>query len=118
MEKLTESPDRARGFVEEPPTSAATLVPSPITDIMYRCRANGPWGTIVAHSKLSVIHERLAGDLASGKTVKEAAVAAGLAERTVYRRLAERGFKARVDQLRAEMVERTAGRLVTGMIHA
>jgi hypothetical protein len=49
--------------------------------------------------------------LACGASVESAARQCRLSERTVYRRLAEPAFQARLHQVRAEMVERTAGML-------
>src|ERR1700683_4898153 len=51
--------------------------------------------------------------LACGATVEIAARKAGVAERTVYRRLTDAAFKARLMESRADMVQRTAG-LLTG----
>jgi hypothetical protein len=51
--------------------------------------------------------------LACGATVESAARKAGVCERTVYRRLEDPAFGRQLRQLRAEMVERTAG-LLTG----
>ena len=51
--------------------------------------------------------------LACGATVEHAARKAGMSERTAYRRLDDPAFRAQLDQLRADMVERTAG-LLTG----
>jgi hypothetical protein len=50
--------------------------------------------------------------LASGLSVPLAAQAAGLSERTAYRRLEDPAFRARVEEMRDEMVSRTIGRLV------
>jgi hypothetical protein len=72
----------------------------------------------VAHRGRASADERLAAELAAGKTVREAAPAAGVSERTAFRRLADTAFKARVDELRAEMVSRAAGRLADGMVEA
>jgi len=47
--------------------------------------------------------------LACGASVEQAARQCGLSERTVYRRLAERGFRRRLQAVRAEFVQRTAG---------
>ena len=49
--------------------------------------------------------------LACGATVEVAARQAGVSESTVYRRLAEHAFRQRLHQVRADMVERTAGTL-------
>ncbi len=51
--------------------------------------------------------------LACGATVENAARKAAVGERTVYRRLADPEFCRRLNQLRFEMVQRTAG-LLTG----
>jgi hypothetical protein len=44
--------------------------------------------------------------LASGRSVRAAARAAGIGERTATRRMADRAFRRRVSELRADMVER------------
>src|SRR5260221_13147558 len=49
--------------------------------------------------------------LACGATVEHAARKAGMSERTAYRRLDDPAFVAQLDQLRADMVQRTAGML-------
>lgn len=49
--------------------------------------------------------------LACGATVEAAARQAVLSERTVYKRLAEPDFQARVKAVRADMVRRSAGLL-------
>ena len=49
--------------------------------------------------------------LACGATVENAARKAGISERTAYRRLNNPAFVQQLDQLRAEMVQRTAGML-------
>src|SRR5262249_32097023 len=49
--------------------------------------------------------------LACGATVENAARKAGVCERTVYRRLEDTDFCRRLQQLRTEMVQRTAGML-------
>jgi hypothetical protein len=51
--------------------------------------------------------------LACGASVENAARKSGVSERTVYRRLAEPAFARQLSQLRADMVQRTAG-LLTG----
>src|SRR5262249_16669357 len=55
--------------------------------------------------------EALAVALARGLTIAAAAEAAGISERTARRRLKDAAFRARVKQLRGEMVERTVGAL-------
>ncbi len=49
--------------------------------------------------------------LACGATVEAAARQAALSERTVYKRLAEPAFQARVKQVSSDMVRRSAGLL-------
>jgi hypothetical protein len=49
--------------------------------------------------------------LACGATVENAARKAGVGERTVYRRLADAGFRRQLQELRTEMMQRTAGML-------
>lgn len=61
--------------------------------------------------------ETLAAELAAGKTVRDAATATGVAERTAFRRLTDPKFKARVSELRGRMVT-AAGRLADGMTAA
>jgi hypothetical protein len=49
--------------------------------------------------------------LACGASVESAAQSAGISRRTAHRRLADPVFQARLHQVRADMVERTAGML-------
>ena len=56
--------------------------------------------------------------LAAGLSVREAAVAAGMAERTAYRRLADPGFKAAVSAARGAMLDRAVGKLAETSTHA
>lgn len=77
-----------------------------------------PGGQTVAHGGRHNADEKLATELAAGKTVREAAAAAGVAERTAFRRLEDAAFKARVSALRSAMVTSAAGRLVDGMTEA
>jgi hypothetical protein len=49
--------------------------------------------------------------LACGATPEQAAQKAGVSLRTVYRRQTETAFRAQVEELRAEMLRRTAGML-------
>jgi hypothetical protein len=56
--------------------------------------------------------------LAGGSTLREAAHAAGLGERTVARRLADPDFRRRVRDVQAEMVGRALAKLTDGMAAA
>jgi hypothetical protein len=80
----------------------------------HRVGAARGWQT-VAHRGRRNADDRLAAELAAGKTVRDAAGAAGVGERTAHRRLAEPVFKMRVAELRGEMVAAAAGRLADGM---
>jgi hypothetical protein len=57
------------------------------------------------------IDERLLIALACGASVETAARSLGVSERTVYRRLADSAFRKRLQDMRADMVQRTAGAL-------
>ena len=48
---------------------------------------------------------------ASGATIESAALKAGISQSTAYRRLTEADFRQRLQQVRADMVQRTAGAL-------
>jgi HEAT repeat protein len=56
--------------------------------------------------------------LAAGTTTREAARQAGIGERTATRRLADPGFRQRVQDTRAALVERTLGKLARGSTKA
>jgi hypothetical protein len=62
--------------------------------------------------------ERLMLGLACGATVEAAARQAGVSESTAYRRLAEPEFQRRLQRLRADMVQRTAGTLTAAASEA
>jgi hypothetical protein len=62
--------------------------------------------------------EILVAQLAAGKTIADAAGAANVSESTVYRRLKDDAFQARVRELRAQMVAMAAGRLAAAMTAA
>ena len=62
--------------------------------------------------------EALALALASGQTIRDAAVAAGLGERTATRRVADPAFRQRVAALRSDMLARAAGQMADGMAEA
>src|SRR5204863_65773 len=49
--------------------------------------------------------------LAAGSTIRDAAKTAGVAERTVYRRLEDPGFRQRVNNARAELIAHAVGKL-------
>jgi len=65
----------------------------------------------MARTTRNKVEQALLQALACGASVENAAHKAGVCERTVYRRLAEPGYRAQVSQLRADMVQRTAGLL-------
>jgi hypothetical protein len=72
----------------------------------------------VAHRGRRNADEALALALATGQTLRGAAAAAGLGERTATRRMANPGFRFRVAELRSEMVQRALGRMADGMAEA
>jgi hypothetical protein len=55
--------------------------------------------------------ERLILELAAGRTVAEAARAAHVSPRTVFRRMQDEAFRSRVQAARGEMLARALGRL-------
>jgi hypothetical protein len=63
-------------------------------------------------------HDVLALQLAYGQTVRDAAQAAGVGERTATRRWADAAFRRRVAELRAGMMQRALGHMADGMIEA
>jgi hypothetical protein len=65
----------------------------------------------MAHRVGKAADEVLLQALAWGATVENAARKAGISERTAYRRLNDPSFVQRLEQLRADMVQRTAGML-------
>jgi hypothetical protein len=72
----------------------------------------------VAHRGRRNADEALALALATGQTLRDAAEAAGIAERTASRRWADPAFRQRVSELRADMVQRSLGRMADGMADA
>jgi AcrR family transcriptional regulator len=56
--------------------------------------------------------------LACGATVEAAARNAGVSQATVYRRLQDPEFQKRVQQVRSDMVQRTAGMLTAASMEA
>jgi AcrR family transcriptional regulator len=85
-------------FTAPAPIPAASAAPPPIT----RRRGN--------HTLLMA--------LACGASVAQAAAKAGISERTAYRRLSDPRFRARIETLRGEMVQRAAALLIAAAIHA
>jgi transposase-like protein len=62
--------------------------------------------------------EALALALAAGQTLRDAAGAIGIGERTATRRWADLAFRQRVAGLRGEMVDRALGRMANSMTAA
>jgi hypothetical protein len=63
-------------------------------------------------------NDRLAAELAAGATIKDAAAAAGVSERTGHRRLEDPEFCAKVDALRMAMLQGAVGQLAGGTAEA
>jgi hypothetical protein len=72
----------------------------------------------VAHRGRRNADEALALALATGQTLRAAAGAVGVAERTATRRWADPAFRRRVVELRGELVGLALGRLADGMADA
>jgi HEAT repeat protein len=72
----------------------------------------------VAHRGRQNADEALALTLASGQTLRDAAAAVGVSERTAARRWGDPSFRQRVAELRTDMVQRSLGRLADGMSEA
>lgn len=68
--------------------------------------------------ELSPRDDRLALALARGMTHRAAAKKLGIGERTVYRKLDDPAFVARVRELRTEMTTRAVGRLAGSAVRA
>jgi DNA-binding MurR/RpiR family transcriptional regulator len=62
--------------------------------------------------------ERLLTLLACGMTVEAAAQQAGVGPATVYRRLRDPGFRQRLQRVRADFVQRTAGTMTAAATEA
>jgi hypothetical protein len=56
--------------------------------------------------------------LAGGASVREAAEASGLSERTIYRRLEDPAFRQQVQDVRGEFVRQAVGRLAAASTEA
>ncbi len=72
----------------------------------------------MAHRGRRNADEALALAVAAGQTLRDAAAAANVSERTAARRWADRDFRRRVNALRGEMVQRSLGRMADGMAEA
>ncbi len=72
----------------------------------------------MAHTGRQKADEALAVALAIGNTLRDAAFAIGIGERTAARRWADPEFRRRVSELRGEMVGRALGRMADGMSEA
>jgi hypothetical protein len=73
---------------------------------------------VVAGRGRSRADDLLVATLAGGATVEAAAALCEVSERTIYRRLKDPAFKARVAQARADLVERSLGHLSLGAVDA
>jgi hypothetical protein len=62
--------------------------------------------------------EALLTALACGATVEQAARSVGVSPRTVHRRLADPRFRRRLESVRGDMVQRTAGMLTAASLEA
>jgi hypothetical protein len=72
----------------------------------------------MAHGGRRKADEALAAALAMGNTLRDAARAIGIGERTAARRWADAAFKRRVSELRGDMVARSLGRMADAMTDA
>src|SRR5262245_32737267 len=72
----------------------------------------------MAHRGRQNADEALALAVASGQSLRDAAGSAGVSERTAARRWADPIFRRRVIELRADMVQRSLGRMADGMTEA
>jgi HEAT repeat protein len=72
----------------------------------------------VAHRGRRNADEALALALATGATLRDAAVAAGVGERTATRRWADAAFRQHVAELRGGMAARALGKMADGMSDA
>ena len=72
----------------------------------------------MAHRGRQSADDRLAAELAAGKTVRDACGSVGISERTAHRRLADATFRAKVNEARRSIVSAATGRLADGMNEA
>jgi hypothetical protein len=66
----------------------------------------------MSHSTRGRYDEQLLAELAAGKSLCDAAAAAGVSERTARRRWADDAFRAQVLQVRADVLARASGQLM------
>jgi len=77
------------------------------------------WRQIMAdNGRYSANDNLLAVALATGQSVRDAAAAVGISERTTYRRVADTDFQGLMRQLRGEMVTTAIGKLSSSMANA
>src|SRR3954447_656782 len=72
----------------------------------------------MAQNQRPKAEDKLLLTLACGATVEAASRQCGLSIRTIYRRLAEPEFKRKLQALRTDMVQRTAGTLTAAATEA
>ena len=72
----------------------------------------------VTHRGRHSADDLLAAQLAAGKTVRDAAAAAGVSEKTAHRRAGDPEFRKQVSGVRAGLIGSTAGILADGMAEA
>lgn len=72
----------------------------------------------MAHSGRRNADDALALAVAAGQTLREAAGAVGIGERTAARRWADDSFRHRVTELRGQMVALALGKMADGMTEA
>ncbi len=72
----------------------------------------------MAHNGRRNADEALAMAVAAGQTLRDAAAAVGIGERTATRRWADPVFRRQVAELRAEMVSQALGKMADGMTAA
>ncbi len=72
----------------------------------------------MAHRGRRNADEALALAVAAGQTLRDAAAAASVSERTAARRWADPDFRRRVNALRGDMVQRSLGHMADGMAEA
>ena len=85
---------------------------------MNRPRPPAAESPTVPHRGRANADDIIAAALAAGRTHQDAATAAGVSAKTVFRRAADPAFKARVAELRSALVRSAAGRLADGMAEA